>query len=366
MSELTGRERIARILKREPVDRIGLFEHFWGDTRALWQAQGHVGAEEELADHFQFDLQNCWPCSMVADLDFIPEVIEETEETILERNGNGALLRRHKQHNATPEHVDFAVKSRAEWETLIKPRLTADPRRINFEAYRAARAAAAAAGRFFVWSGTNVFELMHPVCGHEYMLIGMLDDPDWIRDMVQTYARLILDLQEVLFAREGPPDGIWFYEDMGFKDRPFMSPALYRELVQPGHILTVQRAHDRGLPVIMHSCGFIEPLLPDMVAAGIDCLQVIEVKAGMDLLRIHRQFGERLSLMGGMDVRALYSNDRARVDAELEAKIPQVKQGFGYVLHSDHSIPDTVTYDTYRYFVNRGLELGRYAQSSPS
>jgi uroporphyrinogen decarboxylase len=97
-----------------------------------------------------------------------------------------------------------------------------------------------------------------------------------------------------------------------------------------------------------------------MIAAGIDCLQVIEVKAGMDLLRIHKNHGDKIALMGGIDVRVLYTNDRAIIDAELEAKIPIVKQGYGYVLHSDHSIPNTVNYETYRYFIERGLELGTY------
>ena len=119
-------------------------------------------------------------------------------------------------------------------------------------------------------------------------------------------------------------------------------------------------AKSRKLPVTMHSCGFVEPLLPGMLRAGIDCLQVIEIKAGMDLLRIHQQYGDRLSLMGGIDVRTLYSNDRAVIDAELEAKIPTVKQGFGYCLHSDHSIPNTVEYDTYRYFIDKGLAMGAY------
>jgi hypothetical protein len=35
---------------------------------------------------------------------------------------------------------------------------------------------------------------------------------------------------ELLFAEEGWPDGVWYYEDMGFKHRPFMSPRMYREI----------------------------------------------------------------------------------------------------------------------------------------
>jgi uroporphyrinogen decarboxylase len=64
--------------------------------------------------------------------------------------------------------------------------------------------------------------------------------------------------------------------------------------------------------------------------------------------------------MGGIDVRVLYNNDRAEIDRELEAKIPQVKGQYGYVLHSDHSIPYNVHHDTYRYFIDKGLEIGRY------
>lgn len=301
-----------------------------------------------------------WPFNMVADLDFEPVVVEETEETILRLDGNGALLRTHKLHSSTPEHVDFMVKERKAWEEKIKPLLKPDRRRIDFKGYREKKKKCKENQRFFCWSGVNVFELMHPVCGHEHMLVGMALDPDWIKDMVQTYSDLTIALQEILFAEEGKPDGIFYYEDMGFKGRPFMSPAMYDEIIKPGHKKTIDYSKSQNLPVIMHSCGMVEPLLPGMIDAGIDCLQVIEVKAGMDLIKLYRQYGDRLSFFGGMDVRELYTNDLSRVDRELESKIPIVKQNYGYILHSDHSIPHTVHFDTYCHFKEYGLELGTY------
>lgn len=357
---MNGKERISKILKREPVDRIGLFEHFWGDTHQEWVKKGWINKDQEFGEHFGFDMSTCWCFNFTAKLDYVPEVIEETEETILRRDGNGALLRSHKLHSSTPEHVDFLVKDRAGWEEHIKPFLTASRERINFTAYRETKARAAKNGQFFCWSGVNVFELMHPVCGHEYMLIGMALDPEWIEDMVTTFSKLICELMEMLFSEEGYPDGIWFYEDMGFKERPFMSPEMYHTLIKPGHILTCDYAHRHHLPVIMHSCGFIEPLLPGMIEAGIDCLQVIEIKAGMDLLQLKRLYGDRIALCGGIDARNLVANDLKAIKAELEEKIPEVMKGSGYILHSDHSIPDTCTYDTYRYFIKEALKLGTY------
>ncbi len=360
MKEMTGKERISRILAGEPVDRIGLFEHFWGDTLQRWTAEGHIKEGESLEDHFGFDIQGSPWLDMKIKVGFKPVVIEEDEETILQRDGNGALLRTHKQHSSTPEHVGFDITNREDWEKKAKPFLKATRDRIPFEAYRQKKQEAAEKGRFFCMSGVNVFELMHPICGHEHMLLGMCLDVDWVKDMVKVYSNMTIDLLTILFEEEGEPDGIWFYEDMGFKLRPFMSPEMYEDIIMPGHVKTIDFCHSRNLPVIMHSCGFIEPLLPGMVKAGIDCLQVIEIKAGMDLLRVHENFGDKICFCGGMDARNLVANDIDAIRAELNEKIPVVKQGRGYILHSDHSIPDTCNYETYRFFVDEGLKLGEY------
>jgi uroporphyrinogen decarboxylase len=194
------------------------------------------------------------------------------------------------------------------------------------------------------------------------MLMGMALDPDWIKDMTDTLSNLNIRLMKILFAECGKPDGIWFYEDMGFKERPFMSPEMYREMVQAAHKKTFDYAHSLGLPVIVHSCGFVEPLVPGLIEAGIDCLQVIEIKAGMDLLRLKKNFGHKIALCGGMDARNLVANDRNAIKKELQEKIPAVMKDSGYILHSDHSIPTDCEYKTYRYFVDEGLRLGTYSK----
>ena len=361
MERLSGKERISNILAHKPVDRIGLFEHFWGDTRAAWIENGDINEETDLVDHFDFDIRQSGALNMMIDIDFENVILEENEETKLVLDGNGARLRWHKQHASTPEHIGFDVTSRERWEEWAKPLLKPESRRIKFDLYRQAREQASEEGRFFCYSDAHVFEIMKNVAGHEHMLVGMALDPEWVKDMVMTYSSMFVEMQNELFETCGYPDGIWYYEDMGFKQRPFMSPDMYRELVQPGHALTFSYAHDHDLPVIVHSCGYVEPLVSGLIEAGMDCLQVIEVKAGMDLIKLYREYGDKISFMGGIDVRTLYTNDRGIIAEELNSKIPIVKKGFGYVLHSDHSIPNTVDYDTYRYFIDLGLELGSYA-----
>ena len=147
---------------------------------------------------------------------------------------------------------------------------------------------------------------------------------------------------------------------MGFKGKPFMSPAMYKEIVWPAHKKTFDFAHSKGLPVILHSCGYVEPLVPGLIEAGMDCLQAMEVKAGMDLVKLKRAFGDRIALFGGMDIRALETNDPAQVEAELAAKLPAAMAGGGYILHTDHSVSTRVEYETYKFFLNRGREMGTY------
>jgi uroporphyrinogen decarboxylase len=80
----------------------------------------------------------------------------------------------------------------------------------------------------------------------------------------------------------------------------------------------------------------------------------------MDLLKLKKRFGEQIALIGGMDERVLETNDRRAVEAQLLEKLPAAMVGSGYVLQVDHSVSPLVNYETYRYFVERGLEIGTY------
>ncbi len=363
MQPMTSRERVFNTLHLKPVDRIAFQVSPWGDTVKRWVCEGHLEDGEDVGEHFGNALHSGPWFNMVADLDFEPVTIEETEETKLVLDGNGAKLRRHKLHDTTPEHVDFTVKDGATWQEHARPHLAkVERRRIDFEGYRKAKALAADQDRFFTWSGVPPFELMHPVCGHEYMLMGMALDPDWVKDMVNVFTDLTLALFEILFAEEGAPDGFFFYEDLGFKGKPFMSPAMYKDILWPGHKRLFDYAHSLGCKVIVHSCGFVEPLVPDLIEAGMDCLQAMEVKAGMDMPRMFKQYGDRIAFFGNIDVRTLISNDRSKIDEELTKKIPPVVgAGGSYILHSDHSEPPEIDYETERYFVEKGIEVAAEA-----
>jgi uroporphyrinogen decarboxylase len=358
---MTERERCLAALNRQPVDEMPFSLSFWGHTVERYIKEGHIKKDEDALLHFGCSCRCAGWIHGIADLDFVPQTLDETDETITQLDGNGATLRRHKLHDSTPEHIDFRVKERDAWLKLIKPHLLKlDRRRIPFDDYRNTRDYCRKHQLAFLWMGVGPFEQMHPVCGHEYMLLGMADDPEWIADMANTYAEFSIVHLKALFEEHGAPDVMYFLEDMGFKFRPFMSPGMYAELIQPAHKKLFDYAHSLGLKVMVHSCGYVEPLVPGMIEAGMDCLQAMEVKAGMDLPTLYEKFGDRISFWGGIDARALISNDFAQLDAEIEKKIgPVLRGGGGYILSSDHSEPPEVNYETIRHFIDYGRAFAR-------
>jgi len=362
MQPMTKKERFANAIARKPVDHIPAQDWAWDDTVARWEKEGHLKPGEDQLEHFDMDQRAHGWLETVADLDFEKTTLEETDTTILQLDGNGATLRWMKDRDGTPENVDFAVKDRASWQKRIKPfLLDVDRRRIPFEGYREARARAARNQEFFTCDTLALFEMMHRVCGVEGLLVGMALDPDWAKDMVLTYTQFIINHWEVLLAEEGLPDAIFYYDDLGFKGRPFISPEMYRDIMKPGHIRLCDFAHSRKLPVIYHTCGYVTPLLPDLIDAGIDCLQALESKAGMSLPELFDEFGDRLSFFGGVDCRSLVANDREWIERELQEKVRYVvERGGGYILRTDHSIPPSVDYETFKFFLARGREVGTH------
>ena len=91
---------------------------------------------------------------------------------------------------------------------------------------------------------------------------------------------------------------------------------------------------------------------------GLDGLNPLEVKAGVDPLEVKRQFGDQLLLHGGFN--ALLWEDVDRMEAEVRAKLPELKAEGGYIFATDHSTPSNVSFDAFRHIVAVVKEVGSY------
>ena len=370
-----SRDLVNTILtKGSSPERMGLYEAFWPETLQGWIEQGYptetqmVNGKPEAvpvnpAFHFGYDMVHCGGLFDVDPIQGYRETLEETDDWEVVKNGAGAQLKYWKHKSGTPEHVGFAMSSRAIWDQAYRPHLLDLDRRRFESGYwkgggtlaqdRETLARAQAQNRWCSYGHVFLWEVLRQDLGDVCLYESLLLDPGWIRDFNRVYTDFFKIHFAALFDELGLPDGIWIYEDLGYKVGLAASPKVLGELVFPYYAELVDFFHGRGLPVVLHSCGNITEALPMIVDAGFDALNPMEVKAGCDTLAFAEQYGADLAFVGGFDVRILEANDHDLIRREVTAMIEGIKaRGARYLFHTDHSISPRITYDTYRVAVD--------------
>ncbi len=352
---MTSRERVTTILSGGVPDRIGHFDTIWGETFDVWRSQG-MGEEEDIAARFDWDLRTI--SSFDTSFRFDHQVVEETDEYVIAWDANGVLRKDLKRKSGyTPHWYDHRVHDRATW-TANKERLAPGrerlPQNIKEEA-----GAARASGKFICPFHTEPYEMAWPVFGQTGIFTLMMDDPELVRDIFETYATLFIELMELMFAEGAYLDGCFLYGDVGYRNTTLFSPAIYRELLFPQHQRICRYLRERGKFVILHSCGKIDALIPQFIEAGFHAIQPLEAKTGMDVRNLKALHGNKITFFGNIDIRKL-SGTREDIREEIAGKLPVAMQGGGYMYHSDHSVPPTVSWDNYCYAMELIDKYGRY------
>jgi uroporphyrinogen decarboxylase len=351
---MNSRERVDAALAHQEADRIAIHDAPWSTAIARWHKEG-LPEDTSPAEYFGYELRGAG-----ADLTFHfePEVIEETDEYTISRNANGAIRKNWRHMMSTPECLEFTITDRASWDRH-KHRLEVTKDHINWDAL-AGFNQSRAAGYWCSFNAAMGYDKTQGIVGSENLLMSMITDPDWVLEMFMTSAEMICQAAQIMIDGGFEFDGAFFYDDMGYRNTGLFSPDMYRRLLMPAHALACSFFHDRGLKVILHSCGCVNEIVPDIIAAGVNCLQPLEVKAGMDVVELKREYGKDLAFMGGIDVRNWALEDSGPTEDELRTKIPVAMEDGGYIFHSDHSVPDNVSFQRYERVIEIVRELGRY------
>ena len=352
---MTSRERFRRMYEHKEADRIPIIDTPWEGTLSRWKQEG-MPVNADWRDYFSIDKLESIGVDISPRLPI--KVIEENDRYIISTSSWGVTTKQWKEEDSTPEFLDFQIASSDAWAEA-KKRMAFSPDRIpwdllknNFEFWKAD-------GRWtqaLFWFG---FDVTHSwMVGTETLLIALLEEPDWVRDMFDTYLNASIACFDAIWDAGYHFDEIIWYDDMGYKGTPFFSNAIYRDLLQPFHRRAVEWAHNHGIYAHLHSCGDIMPLIPDVLDTGIDCLNPLEVKSGMDALALKRDYGDRLVLHGGVNA-VLWDNKEA-ILAEIERRIPILKENGGYIFSSDHSIPNSVSAANFKEIVAAVKRFGAY------
>jgi len=351
---MARREIIKALLNKEIPERMGLNESFWPFLfENHWHAQGYPQGVP-VEERFGLDFQGVGWLWMPEPRPDLAATLEENDDWKITRSGWGAAFKHWKHKAGVPEHIDFMVTTPEVWHKEFRDAALAYDMRtaINLEATRDWYAKLMATDRFIVHGGAFIFEEMRRTMGDYAMLESFLLEPEWIHDFNSVITQKNIEYYEYFFREVGVPDGMHIFDDLGYTAAPFVSPACHREMVLPYHKKLFGFFKDYGLPVILHTCGDFRPHLDAIVESGVDCIQTLEAKTGMNVVTLAEQWKDKLCFMGNIDVRALESGDRKRIEEECLGKINGMKAlRAPYVFMSDHSISTDVKLADYQYML---------------
>jgi len=356
MKELTTRERMNLIVNHKEADRCPIIDNPWATAVERWEREG-MPKGTDFKEFFGLDMNATW--HICDNSPQYPEkTIEETDEYYVKTTKWGVTLKNWKHAGSVPKYVDFAIKTRDDWEKA-KKNMQPSRDRVDWkflkENYKKTREKGSWMG-LVNWFG---FDVTHSwMVGTERVLMALVEDPEWIKDMFKVHLELNLSQIKLILDEGYEFDEIFWYDDMGYKHNQFFSLEMYREILKPFHKQCIDFAHANKLKAHLHSCGDIMPFVPDLVDMGLDMLNPLEVKAGMDPEVLKSKFGDKLTFRGGLN--ALYYKKPQQMWDEMKRLIPMMKKNGGYIVSTDHSIPDDVSLEQFREFVRLAKELGKY------
>lgn len=179
-------------------------------------------------------------------------------------------------------------------------------------------------------------------CGFENLCMLFLDDPGFVREMVDFWKDFVLRMLERI-CRHARVDRFGISEDMAYKAHSMISPEMTREFLMPTYVAWVDAVTANGCSIVdMDSDGYVAELIPIWIEAGINVCDPVEVAAHNDIIAFREQFGTRMAYIGGVDKRAMASGG-AVMEAELARLTPVIRSG-GYIPGCDHAVPPDVSW----------------------
>jgi uroporphyrinogen decarboxylase len=177
-----------------------------------------------------------------------------------------------------------------------------------------------------------LFERAWLVAGMQNLLEAMADHPARVDALFE-----LLGAFEDGVARRYIKLGVeaaWIADDYGMSASLMFSPAMWRRFIRPHLKRLVDRYHEAGALVILHSCGNVTPLVDEFLELGVDVLDPLQPRCN-DLAEVRRKTAGRMCLCGGVEASLLLSDDIERTIVDTREMIGLLGGNGGYIVGPD-------------------------------
>ena len=355
MKQLTTHERVERMYNHKEADRVPIIDVPWISALARWQKEGMPSG----ADFIEFfDIDGICKFEVDNSPRFPVQIMEENERFVVKTTEWGGVVKEFRDIVSSKEFISYSVDSWDSW-LKVKERMTPDPAGVPWNLLSA---------NYKNWKNKNWwirgrasfgFDITKSLLtGDIFSLITLMEDPELLMDMYNHELDIGLAMLDMAWNAGYTFDELAWDDDLAYKNTQFFSLDMYREIVKPVHKRAVEWAHQKGIKVHMHTCGEITPFLSEFIEIGLDGVNPLEVKAGVNPVAVKNEYGKQILLRGGFDPYDWQYLDKA--ENQIRSRLPQMMEGGGYIFSSDHSIPDFIDLETYKKIVALAKEVGKY------
>ncbi len=353
-SAMTDRRRFNNQMHYKPVDRCFNMEFgYWDENFRQWPifVENNITSNEEADIFFNFDVIKYVEGLVWMNPPFEEKVIEESETKKIIINPEGLLAEVPKDsHDTIPHYIKPSISTPDDWKKCKAERFRRDDssRKVDIDALKKQHPP----GRDYplgVDCGSMIGKI-RDMLTFEGLAYATYDYPDMVEDMVETCCVLVEDfLDQVLGQIDFDFASAW--EDICFKSGPIVSVDFFRNIVLPRYKRISKKLHAAGIDLWYTDCdGDVRPILPLLLAGGINCLFPYEVNSCTHPADLLNEYGRDLRIMGGFDKMAL-GEGPAAIKKYMESLVPLVERG-GYIPFCDHRCPPNVKCEDYLYYLD--------------
>jgi len=191
--------------------------------------------------------------------------------------------------------------------------------------------------------GGNLLEMGQFYYRMDNFLMMLAGEPERVHRFLDALVEIHLrNLERFLGAVGSFIDVIVFGDDLGAQNSPQISPRMYREFFKPRHAVMWARAKQlANVKVMLHCCGAVRQLLPDLIDAGLDAINPVQISCrGMEAEGLKRDFGHDLTFWGGgCDTQSvLPSGTPEQVREHVLRQCEILAPGGGFIYQQVHNI----------------------------
>ena len=198
--------------------------------------------------------------------------------------------------------------------------------------------------------------------GFEAFSYALVDRPDLVAAIAErideTLCKVVENTSSMDFV-----GAQWLNDDMGFKSGTLVSPEVLRKYIFPTQRRIAEIAHRNGKPVLLHSCGKLDEIMNELIDdIGIDAKHSFE-DVITPVWEAKREWGERIGLLGGVDMDVLARGSEEQVRAHTRRCIEECAPGGGWALGSGNTVANYVPVQNFLAMLDEGWRCGRYSRS---